>query len=466
MREGLEMSLLSEGGAIGLVQRMATREVSPVEVMRETLARIDAVNGAVNAIVSLRDREALMGEARLAEAMPPSGPLHGLPIAVKDLCATKGIRSTWGAPHLANFIPDADEATPRKLRAAGAILIGKTNVPMYGLGSHSTNPVFGPTRNPFDLARTAGGSSGGAGAALATGMLALADGSDMMGSLRNPAAWNDVYGFRPTVGLVQGDAGEAWMQARLATHGPMARSVTDLELLLSVMSAGVYAPLDTAPRAPRVGWLGDWGGALPMEAGILDLAERAVRQMEGVGWFVTALDPPMPAPELWQSWTDLRSFTVTQERAAEMRDPAIAEGLNAQVRWETARGLAMTGETVERAAALRLKWLRVLEALFQRFDVLVLPSAQVWPFPVEWDWPREIAGVAMDTYHRWMEVVVPASLAGLPVVNLPAGFGANGLPGGVQMIARHGADATLLAWAKAYEAAIGPRAVVTPTRNA
>jgi len=464
--KGQGMSVLWEGSAGDLVGAMARREISPVEVMRETLARIDAVNGAVNAVVSLRDREALMGEARLAEAMPAEGPLHGLPMAIKDLCATKGLRSTWGAPHLASFIPEADEATPRKLKAAGAIVIGKTNVPMYGLGSHSTNPVFGPTRNPFDLSRTAGGSSGGAGAALATGMLALADGSDMMGSLRNPAAWNDVYGVRPTVGLVQGDAGTAWNLSRLSTHGPMARSVADLELLLGVMSDGAYRPLERASRLPRVGWLGDWGGAFPMEAGILELAEGALRQMGDLGWTVEAVAPPVSAASLWESWTTLRSFTVAQERAAEWRDPAIASGLNAQVHWETARGLAMTGKDIERAARLRLDWLAALDALFARFDLLVLPSAQVWPFPVDSDWPRQIAGQEMDTYHRWMEVVVPASLAGVPAVNLPAGFGANGLPGGVQVLARHGADATLLAWARDYEAAIGPRTVKTPGRLA
>jgi len=460
------MSEILTASAREVLRRIAAREVSPVEVMRETLARIDAVNGSVNAIVSLRDREALMGEARLAEAMPASGPLHGLPIAVKDLAATKGLRTTWGAPHLANFIPDADDATPRRLRAAGAILFGKTNVPMFGLGSHSTNPVFGPTRNPFDLSRSAGGSSGGAGAALATGMVSLADGSDMMGSLRNPAAWNDVYGFRPSVGLVTGDPGDAWLQTRLSTHGPMARSVGDMELLLSVMSDGAYRPVDTPKRPPRVGWLGDWDGAFAMDPRLLDLAEDALRVMETLGWPIEPLSPPMTASALWQSWTDLRSFTVAQERAADVSDSRVAEGLNPQVHWEVARGLAMTGATVQRAADLRLQWLAVLRDLFARFDVLVLPSTQVWPFPVDWAWPREIAGQEMDTYHRWMEVVVPASLAGLPVVNLPAGFGPQGLPGGVQVMARHGADARLLAWARDYEAAIRPRRVVDPARAA
>ncbi len=449
-------------GAGELAQRIAERAVSPVEVMRATLGRIDAVNGAVNAVVSLRDREALMGEARLAEAMPAEGPLHGVPMAVKDLVAVKGVTSTWGAPFLRDFVPDQDDGLVRRLRAAGAIIIGKTNVPQFGLGSHSKNPVFGVTRNPHDLSRSAGGSSGGAAAALATGMVSLADGSDMMGSLRNPAAWCDVYGFRPTVGLVPGDVGEETFAARLSTRGPMARSVADLELLLHVLSDGRYAPLEAPGAAPKVGWLGDWGGALAMAPGILDLAGAALATMEALGWAVEPMAPPMPAEAIWQSWTELRSFTVALEQSENWRDPARKAQLNPQVTWEVEQGLALTATQIEGAVALRRAWLAVLGRLFTQVDLLVLPSAQLWPFPAEWDWPTEINGQAMDSYHRWMEVVVPASLAGLPVVNLPAGFGPEGLPGGVQVIGKRGADARVLAWAKQYEQAVGPRRIVDP----
>ena len=257
------MTELWQMGALGLSAMIARREISPVDLMRDVLGRIGAVNGAVNAIVALRDRETLMGEARLAEAMPPDGWLHGIPVAVKDLVGVRGVPSTWGSPILKDNVPLVDDGLARRLRAAGAIIIGKTNVPAFGLGSHTVNPVYGATRNPYDPSKTAGGSSGGAAVALATRMLALADGSDMMGSLRNPAAWNNVYGFRPTAGLVPGEPRDSVFQHRLSTDGPMARDIDDLEHLLATLSDGAYRPgQGPVPRRPRIGWLGDWGGAM------------------------------------------------------------------------------------------------------------------------------------------------------------------------------------------------------------
>jgi amidase len=447
-----------------LSARIAAREVSPVEVMRDVLARIGAVNGGLNAIVSLRDREALMGEARLAEAAlmgeGPSGWLHGVPVAVKDLSDAKGLPTSSGAPFLAGQVARADAGFVARMRKAGAIVIGKTNVPMFGLGGHSTNPVFGVTRNPFDLSRTAGGSSGGAGAALATGMAWVADGSDMMGSLRNPAAWNDVYAFRPTVGLIPRDDVAAACSPRISTMGPMARDVDDLADFLGTLSGGAFAGIGAKPRTPRIGWLGDWGGAYPVEAGIMDLAEAALARMKEMGWAVEPVAPPVSRELLWDSWTEIRAFLVAQDLAPHWTDPDRRAQLNAQAVYECERGFAVTGERFARAIALREAWLATLDALFARFDALVLPSTQLWPFPAEWDWPREIAGVAMDTYHRWMEVVVPASLAGLPALGMPAGLGETGLPGGVQLIGRHGSDATILALAERYEAVTGPRPIL------
>ncbi len=451
-------------GAREVARLIAGREISPVDVMRATLARIDAVNGAVNAVVSLRDREALMGEARLAEAMPAEGWLHGIPVAIKDLVATRGLRSTSGSPLFADHVPDADDGLARRLKAAGAIVIGKTNVPEFGLGSHSRNPVFGVTRNPFDLSRTAGGSSGGAGAALATGMLAVADGSDMMGSLRNPAAWCDVWGFRPSVGLVPGAPGDKALLHRLSTHGPMARSVEDLEALLGTLSDGAHVPDATATRgAPRIGWLADWGGAYAMEPGLLQAGAAALEKVGGdLGWKVDAIAPPVPAEMLWDSWTTLRSFVVAMELGAHWRDPASRAQLNPQAIWEVERGLALSGDAVERALAQRVAWLAGLADLFKQYDALILPSAQMWPFPAEWDWPHEVAGHAADTYHRWMEVVVPASLAGVPALAMPAGYGPTGLPHGLQLIGPPGRDARMLALGRAWEAAVGPRPCHTP----
>ncbi|WP_375552105.1 amidase [Rhodophyticola porphyridii] len=438
--------------AVELSRRMAAREVSAVEVMRATLARIDAVNTRVNAIVSLRDREALMGEARLADAMPREGWLHGMPLAVKDLVGVKGVRSTWGSP-LRDCVPVADEALVTRLRRTGAIIIGKTNVPEFGLGSHSFNPIFGVTRNPYDLSRSAGGSSGGAAAALAMGMAPVADGSDMMGSLRNPAAWNNVYGFRPTAGLIPAEPGDSVFSHGLSTRGPMGRSVADVSALLETLTDGAFQPGPPPRKPPRIGWLGDWGGAYPMEEGVLDLAEGAVAAMRDLGWEVEPLAPPFDAAALWQSWTDLRSFTVALEYGADWRDPARRALLKPEAVWEIERGLALDGDRIETAAAIRTRWLSALEEMFRQIDALVLPSTQCWPFPAEWRWPQEIAGVAMDTYHRWMEVVVPVSLAGLPCLNLPAGFGAAGLPGGVQLIGPKGGDAAVLALGEIYHQA-------------
>jgi hypothetical protein len=283
-----------ELGARALSGRIARREVSPVEVMREVLARIEAVNGGGQCHrQSLRDREALMGEARLAEAMPPEGWLHGVPVAIKDLVDVKGLRSTRGSAIWKDHVPKVDDGLARRLRAAGAIVIGKTNVPAFGLGSHTVNPVFGATRNPYDLALSAGGSSGGAAVALAMRMLPVADGSDMMGSLRNPAAWNNVYGFRPTAGLVPGSRARAWCSTGCRPTGRW-RAISGIwRRFWRRCRTGPIGP-DRArrPARPRIGWLGDWGGAYAMEAGILAQSEAALAVMEGLGWAVEPVAPP------------------------------------------------------------------------------------------------------------------------------------------------------------------------------
>ena len=327
---------------------MARREISPVEVMRATLDRIAAVNPGLTAIVSLRDREALMGEARLAEAAlmggGPQGWLHGIPVAVKDLVDVKGLPTSCGAPFLAGQLARADAGIVARMRAEGAIVIGKTNVPMFGLGGHSTNTVFGVTKNPYDPTRTAGGSSGGAGAALASGLLSVADGSDMMGSLRNPAAWNGVYGFRPTVGLIPREGVPGTPAYGVSTLGPMAREIADLAALLRTMSGGAFTGIGTAPKRPRIGWLGDWGGAYPMEPGILALAEAALAPMQEAGWVVEPVAPPVPRELLWDAWTDLRAFAVAQDLVEHWRDPEARAQLNPQAVHEIERGLALTGE--------------------------------------------------------------------------------------------------------------------------
>lgn len=460
---------LTRLSACDLVAALRGGVVSARELMAATLDRIEAVNPAVNAIVTLRPRAELLAEAEAADRTGAGGPLWGLPVAVKDLVATKGMRTTWGSPLHADHVPAADDLVAARLRAAGAILIGKTNTPEWGHGSHTFNPVFGATRNPYDLSRSAGGSSGGAAAALAARMVALADGSDMMGSLRNPAAFCNVYGFRPTWGLVPQDAQGDTFLATLATDGPMARTPGDLALLLSVLAgpnpevplgrpaedftAGFGAGFGGDIRGKRIGWLGDWGGAYPMAPGILAASEAALKVFEGLGAVVEPLAPPFPAEALWSSWTTLRAMLNAGAKGELACDPAKRARTKPETLWEIDRGAGLSADAVYAASVTRSRWYARAAKVFTRFDALALPAAQVWPFPVEWRWPEEVAGRKMDTYHRWMEVVVPVSLIGLPCVALPAGFSDAGLPTGMQLFGPTGADAAILALAEAYHQA-------------
>ncbi len=453
---------LTRASATDILDALSSRQLSAAELMRATLDRIAQVNGEVNAIVALRDEDALMAEARAADAVSPRGALHGLPIAVKDLVNVAGITSTQGSPLFKDHVPQTDDLLAARLRAAGAILIGKTNTPEFGLGSHTFNPVYGATHNPYDPTKTCGGSSGGAAVALATGMLALADGSDMMGSLRNPAAWNNVYGFRPSWGRVPSEpVGDSYLH-QLSTLGPMARSPEDIGLLLDVISGpDPRMPLSTEVErvspvqaadltGMRIGWLGDWGGAFPCEEGILALCRDALHVFEERGARVEALAPPFDADLIWDSWITLRSWSVAAgleplaKKKSSLKDTA---------QWELERGLALSAMDVHRASVNRSDWHKRAVELFEDYDALVLPAAQVWPFELETPYPTEIKGQGMDTYHRWMQVVTPVSLLGLPCLGAPVGFGAQGLPMGMQLFGPRGADARILSIGAAYHSA-------------
>lgn len=432
--------------------------------MEGTLQRIADVNPTLNALVFQRDPDELLAEARVADRSEPVGPLHGLPLAVKDLADVAGLPTSQGSPLFAGQIAKADSPHVARLRAAGAIITGKTNTPEFGLGGHTYNRVFEPCRNPYDSSRSCGGSSGGAAVALATGMASLADGSDMMGSLRNPAGWNNLYGLRPSWGRVPGAARGDMYLHRLSTNGPMGRCPADMALMLDVMSA----PLPHSPQRmefptigeltgefkdKRIGWLGDCVGAWPVEEGILPLCETALGVFEDAGTQVEPMAAPFSAEALWHSWTTLRSWSIARELVAIMEDPEKAAKLKPEAVWETERGLKLSAMDVHRASEIRSDWYRRAHSLFETYDALILPSAQVWPFPIDWHWPKAIAGQHMDTYHRWMELVIPASLIGLPAVVVPAGFGENGLPMGLQIIGRDGDDKGVLELAEAYHRA-------------
>ena len=453
---------LQDMGALAQSEALANGSLSAVELMQSTLERIEAVNGRVNAIVSLVARDVLLEQARAADAGKRSGWLHGIPIAIKDLSDAKGLPTSKGSPLFAGNIAEKDSVFVARIKAAGAIVIGKTNTPEFGLGSHTFNPVHGATRNPYDLSRSAGGSSGGAAAALASGMVSIADGSDMMGSLRNPAGWNNVYGMRPSWGTVPAEPEGDMYLHQLATSGPMARNPRDLAALLDTMTgADPFQPLGKTPLAslpalnstpPRLklGWLGDWSGAFPVADGILDLCTAALARLESLGHKVEDTAAPFDAERMWESWITLRSFSVAAGLETVFNNPDQRKHLKKAAQWEISRGLAFSGMQVHQASVVRSQWYRRAAALFDTVDVLVLPSAQLWPFPVDQEYPTQISGQQMDTYHRWMQVVVPAGLIGLPVVNIPAGFSKAGLPGGIQLIGPQGSDTLLLQLAQEW----------------
>ncbi|KMO41811.1 amidase [Methylobacterium variabile] len=469
--------------ATDLARAIRDRAVSAREVMQAHLDQIARHNPAVTAIVSLRDPDMLLAEAEAADRelaeRGPRGPLHGLPHAVKDLSATAGLRTTQGSPLFRDTVPEVDALHVARLRAAGAILIGKTNVPEFGLGSHSYNPVFGVTRNAYDPAKAGGGSSGGAAVALALRMVPLADGSDHGGSLRNPAAWNNVLGLRPAAGRVPGHTEEIFLP-QLGVNGPMARSTADLALLLSVQAgddprtpnairqdpASFAAPRPRELRGLRVGWIGDFGGHLAFEPGVLDLCEAGLKVFAAQGAAVEPVRPAFDPEAIWRAWLVLRQWITGANLSAHWRDPEKRALMKPEAVWEVEQGQKLSAFDVHAASVTRTAWYHCVRGLFERFDVLALPAAQVFPFDAGLTWPRSIDGRAMDTYHRWMEVVVPGTLSGCPVISLPVGLNPAGLPMGIQLIAPNQAEADLLAIAAAYEAATGFDRTLPPALRA
>ncbi|MCM5571443.1 amidase [Burkholderiaceae bacterium FT117] len=461
--------------ALSLSRRIRAREVSCREVMRAYLDRIARLNPLLNAIVSLEPEESLLAQADACDAMLSRGQwlgwMHGMPQAPKDLAQTRGMRTTWGSPIFRDFVPDQDAAIVERVRSAGAILVGKTNVPEFGLGSQTFNEVFGPTRNPWDPSRTAGGSSGGAAAALAARMLPVADGSDMMGSLRNPAAFCNVYGFRPSRGRVPNTLAPDAFSQQLSTDGPMGRSVADVAMLLATQAGydaraplsldndpAVYAqPLERDFAGARIGWLGDLGGHLPFEPGVLELCRDALKAFETIGCTVDEARVDFDPARMWQTWLTWRRFLVSGSLAVHYRDPQRRALLKPEAVWEIEQGLGTAAIDVHDASVARTALYRAVLAAFERFDFLVLPTAQVFPFDVNQRWPRQIAGREMDTYHRWMEVVILPTLTGCPALSVPAGFGASGdsagLPMGIQIVGRPRDDLSVLQLGHAWERA-------------
>ncbi|MBL8370414.1 MAG: amidase [Burkholderiaceae bacterium] len=453
------------------------RTVSCREVMTAYLARIAWLNPQHTAIVAQAPDDTLLAQADACDAELAAGHsrgwLHGQPAAIKDTGQATGFATSFGSPLLARQSAREDSIYVARMKAAGALVIGKTNMSEFGLGSHSYNRLYGTTRNAWDRTVTAGGSSGGAAVALALRLLPVADGSDFMGSLRNPAGWNHVYGLRPSQGRVPSWPRPDLFVSQLGIDGPMARTVRDLARLLETQAgydARTPLALGDAPGTPmvpppqawgsglagkRIAWLGDLGGHLAVEPGILPLCESALARMAEAGAVVepATLDTDLDA--VWNAWLAWRCALVAPMIGQALQLPGAREQIKPEALWEYERAQGLQLNDFMRAAQVRSAFYTRLATLLEHYDALALPVAQAWPFDANLHWPKTVAGRAMDTYHRWMECTLYATFAGLPAISLPAGFSPDGrLPMGIQLIGRPRGDAALLALAAGYEARV------------
>jgi len=449
--------------AVELARLIRAKELSAREVLAAHLQQIERVNPKVNAIVTLVADRAMARAAEADEALARGagvGPLHGLPIAHKDLQLTKGIRTTFGSPIYKDFVPTEDALLVERTRAAGAILVGKTNTPEFGAGSQTFNPVFGTTLNPYDTTKTCGGSSGGAAVALACGMLPIADGTDMGGSLRNPASFCNIVGMRPSPGRVPGwPARMGW--STLSVDGPMGRSVADVALLLSAIAGpDRRSPIALADpgytfaarlgrdfRNVRVAWGQDLG--LPIDAGVRAVVNGQRWVFESLGCVVEDAQPDFrSADEVFKTLRALAFVAAYAELAKDHRAQ-----LKDTILWELDRGQRVTAADIGRAELKRTEIYHRVRQFMDRYEFFVLPTVQVPPFDVFQPYPVEIDGVAMETYIDWMKSCYYISITGHPAISVPAGFTSDGLPVGLQIVGRHQDDWGLLQMAHAFEQA-------------
>ena len=455
-------SELCELSAIELAARIRRKDVSAREVMRAHLDRIDRLNPRVNAIVTLVSERAMDHAARADELMSRGnavGVLHGLPVAHKDLVETAGIRTTKGSPFYRDTVPTVDALIVTRMRAAGAITCGKTNTPELGAGSQTFNTIFGATRNPYDLTKTCGGSSGGAAVALACGMVPIADGSDVGGSLRNPAAFCNVVGLRPSPGRVPAET-NSW--SPLNVSGPMARSVADVALLLSVLAgydardplsiaedgARFRAPLDRDFTGARVAWWTGLGG-IPFEPEVRAIVDGHRRVFESLGCIVD--DAELDFSGVDEAFAVLRFAGSYATNAPLVRERA--EWVKDTIRFEVEQAERLTAADVGRALARQAQMHEQSRQFFETYDYFVLPATQVAPFAVDIPYPTSIAGTPMTTYIDWMRSCWYISFMANPAISVPAGFTAAGLPVGIQIVGRHRDEWSVLQVAHAFEQA-------------
>lgn len=453
--------------AIELAAKLRKKKLSAVEVMTAFYGRIEVVNPKVNAIVALLNREDALKLAKQADADlaagKPVGKLHGMPWAVKDMEDVKGFPTTKGCMIFKDYMPRKDDLLAERLRAAGALFIGKTNVPEFGAGSNTFNPVYGATLNAFNLDKklTCGGSTGGGAVAVATGMLPMADGSDTGGSCRNPGSWNNIVGFRPSLGRVPYDFPVGFF-LRLPTNGPMARTVADAGYLLSVMAGPDYRdpasqlddpamfaqPLDRDFKGTKIAWTPNLG-YLEVSKEIVDATSKALPVLEGIGCEVDNAHPVLT--DVFDTNRALRglmfAFQLAQLNAAQRAT------IKESVRWDASQGEMMTAMDVAVAESKRAKICQSMYKFLEKYEYLVLPVTQVAPFPVEKEYPTEINGKKMNSYLEWMEIAYAITLTGLPAISVPCAFTESGMPVGLQIVGRRCNDFGVLQLAHAFEKA-------------
>ncbi len=449
-----------------LARMIRDEQVSAVEVLEAHLVRIERTNPRVNAICTLVE-DVARGAARDRDETlrrgDPVGSLHGLPIAIKDLELTKGIRTTFGSRIYRDFVPDRNALFVDRLVNAGAVVIGKTNTPEFGAGSQTFNDVFGPTSNPYDSTKTCGGSSGGAAAALACGMVPIADGSDLGGSTRNPPSFCNVVGLRPSPGRIpRWPTRDPWND--LSVLGPLARNVADVALLLSVLAGPdpkaplsisepgetFDAPLECDLRGVRTAWSPDLG-RFPVERAVLDVLEAALPVFSDLGCEIEEAHPDFSdADDIFQT---LRAHRFASDHAHELE--AHRDLLKDTVVWNIEKGLSLNARDLARAHLQRGQLYDRVRQFFEVFDFLILPVTQVAPFDIENEWVREIDGVELGTYIDWMRSCFYISVTGHPALSVPAGFTKDGLPVGIQIVGRYRSELDVLRLGHAFEQATG-----------
>lgn len=450
--------------AVEMAALIRARKLSAREALAEHLKQIERVNPKVNAIVTLVAEQAMSAAAR-ADAMQARGeslgPLHGLPVAHKDLIDTAGVRTTYGSPLFKDHLPTNDNLLVTRMRAAGAILLGKTNVPEFGAGSQTFNRVFGATHNPYDLTKTCGGSSGGAAVALACGMVPVASGSDSGGSLRNPAAWCNIVGFRPSIGRIPNPSDHfGW--STLWTNGCLGRSTADLALALSTIagpdistplsineSGSLFArPLDRDFRGVRVAWFKDLNG-IPIDPHVRTVVDAQHKIFESLGCVVEQAEPDFAPAEI--SYRILRAWSSAAGYGKGLQQ--YPNGFKDTLTAEINEGLGLSGNDIARAEIAHTQMWRRFQIFLENYEYFVLPTTQLPPFDVSTPWPTEINGVRFTNYIDWMKSCWYISATGNPAISVPAGFTPEGLPIGLQIVGRDRQDLSVLQIAHAFEQA-------------